>query len=262
MEFEVIRNDICNMKVDAVVLPTNPYLKEGNGTSTAIFERAGRRALTKACKESLKRYQYVGVGTAIPTLGFNLDAKYIIHAVTPKWKDGKSGEYGKLSSAYLSSLKLADIMGCDSIAIPLLAAGSNRFDLDSAITIAFESIGNYETSNKLDKVYLVVYGMRATDKIRQMGIKMTEEIDQAYVLANNERVKKLGEKILDQGAEIAYKWGDYALEKAMAFLNDPHNLDVILKNGQEIAKKNGLDKIVGDAFQGKVKKLLKEEEKE
>ena len=68
MEFEVIRNDICNMKVDAIVLPANPLLEEGHGTSKAVFERAGRRNLTKACKESLKRYHYVKVGTAVPTL--------------------------------------------------------------------------------------------------------------------------------------------------------------------------------------------------
>ena len=246
------------MDVDAIVLPANPLLEEGHGTSKAIFERAGRRNLTKACKESLKRYRYVKVGTAVPTLGFRLDAKYIIHAVTPKWKDGKSGEYGKLSSAYLSSLKLADIMDCESIAIPLLAAGNNKFDLDSALEIAFDSIKNYEALNKLNKVYLVVYSMWATDKIRQMGLEMTEVIDQAYVLANDEKVKPLGEKILDQGAEIAYKWGDYALEKAMVFLNNPQNLDVILKKGMEIAQDNGLEKIIGNVLKNAVDGMLKE----
>lgn len=258
MEFEVIRNDICKMKVNAIVLPANPLLEEGHGTSKAIFEKAGRRKLTKACKEIRKRYNYVRVGTAVPTLGFNLDAKYIIHAVTPKWKDGNSGEYGKLSSAYLSSLELADIMGCESMAFPLLAAGNNRFELDSAIKIAIDSISNYEATNKLNKVFLVVYGMRATDKIKKMGIEMTELIDQAYVLANNERVQPLGEKILDKGGEIACKWGDYALEKAMNFLDNPKNLDVILKKGNDIALQNGLDKIAGDALRGVVEGVVKE----
>lgn len=261
MEFEVIRNDICNMKVDAIVLPANPLLEEGHGTSKAIFERAGRRKLAKACKESLKRYHYVKVGTAVPTLGFNLDAKYIIHAVTPKWKGGNSGEYGKLSSAYLSSLKLADIMGCESIAIPLLAAGNNHFNIDSALKIAFESIKDYAATNTLTKVFLVVYGMRATDRIRQMGIEMTEMIDQAYVLGKNERVKPIGEKILEQGADIAQKWGDYAMEKAMVFLNNPQNLDGILEAGKKIAQNNGLDEILGNALTKAVVDLIKEDDK-
>lgn len=259
MEFEVIRNDICNMKVDAIVLPANPLLEEGHGTSTAIFERAGRRNLTKACKESLKRYHYVKVGTAVPTLAFNLDAKYIIHAVTPKWAGGIKGEYGKLSSAYLSSLKLADIMGCESIAIPLLAAGNNNFNLDSALKIAFDSIEDYVATNTLTKVFLVVYGMRATDRIRQMGIEMTEIIDQAYVLGKNERVKPLGEKIINRGAEIAQKWGDYAIDKAMAFLNNPQNLDIILEEGKKIAQKNDLEGIIGNALKNAVVELIKED---
>ena len=258
MEFEVIRNDICNMNVDAIVLPANPMLEEGNGTSKAIFERAGRKKLTKACKERLKRYNSVRVGTAVPTLGFDLEAKYIIHAVTPKWEGGNSGEYGKLSSAYLSSLKLADIMGCESIAIPLLSAGNNNFNLDSAIKIAFESIKDYVATNTLSKVFLVVYGMRATDRIKQMGIEMTEMIDQAYVLGNDEMVKPLAEKILDQAAEIAQKWGDYAMEKAMAFLNNPQNLDVIMEKGKKIALENGLDNILGYALKKKVEGKVKE----
>ena len=101
--------------------------------------------------------------------------------------------------------------------------------------------------------------MRATDKIKQMGIEMTEMIDQAYVLGKDESVKTLGEKILEQGADIAYKWGDYALDKAMVFLNNPQNLDVALKKGMEIAPKSGLEKIIGGAIKGAVEELIKKD---
>lgn len=46
MEFQIIRNDVSIMAVDAIVLPANKQLHEGSGTSKAIFERAGR----KICK--------------------------------------------------------------------------------------------------------------------------------------------------------------------------------------------------------------------
>jgi len=49
MKFEIIRNDITNMNVDAIVLPANSKLKEGTGTSNAIFEKAGRKELVNAC---------------------------------------------------------------------------------------------------------------------------------------------------------------------------------------------------------------------
>ena len=252
MEFEVIRNDISNMEVDAIVLPANSLLEEGSGTSKAIFERAGRRKLKKACKEILKRYHSVNEGTAVPTLGFELGAKYIIHAVTPKWMGGTNGEYGKLSSAYLSSLKIADMMDCTSIAIPLLSSGNNGFILDSALKIAIESIKSYEASNKLESVFLVIYGMHATDMCRRIGLNITEVIDQAYVLGKDERVRNTGEKILEHSADIAQKWGDYALDKAMVFLNNPSNLDLILEKGKTVAERNHLDKVIDNAIQKKL----------
>lgn len=50
MQFEITRNDITNMAVDAIVLPANLRLREGSGTSKAVFEKAGRKELEKACK--------------------------------------------------------------------------------------------------------------------------------------------------------------------------------------------------------------------
>lgn len=257
MDYEVIRNDIVNMKVDAIVLPANPLLEEGNGTSTAIYEKAGRWDLNKACKKIIKRYKRVRVGTAVPTLGFNTDAKYIIHAVTPKWRGGGNNEYEKLSSAYYSSLELADLMDCKSIAIPLLSAGSNGFDIDTAIQVAFDSIKSFDPINSLEKVYLLVYGMRATSKIKQLGINMTEEIDQTYVLGKDEQVKAIGEVIVEHGADIAHKWGDYALDRAMEFINDPHNLDKLVKIGAQIFTKESVDAILKGALDKAVKNLVK-----
>lgn len=257
MNYEVIRNDITNMKVDAIVLPANPFLEEGNGTSTAIFGCAGRRELNKACKKILKQYHRVRVGTAVPTLGFNSEAKYIIHAVTPKWRGGNNREYEKLSSAYYSSLELADLMDCKSLAIPLLSAGNNGFDINTAIQVAFDSIKTFEPVNSLEKVYLVVYGMRATNKMKQLNVEMNEVIDQAYILGKDERVKTIGEVIADQGVEIAQKWGDYALDRAMNFLNDPRNLDVLIKIGEQVVKEKKVDAILKSALKMAVNELLK-----
>lgn len=110
MQFEVVKTNIVNIVADAIVLPANKSLKEGSGTSRAIFEAAGRKALTKACD----KIKHCETGNAVPTLAFDLSAKYIIHAVVPRWVEGESGEYDLLSSAYLSSLNIADIMGCES----------------------------------------------------------------------------------------------------------------------------------------------------
>lgn len=92
MQFEVVRNDITNMAVDAIVLPANLKFREGSGTSKAIFEKAGRKELEKDCKGALKKYRQIYLGGAIPTLAYNLDAKLIIHSNVPKWVDGEHQE--------------------------------------------------------------------------------------------------------------------------------------------------------------------------
>ena len=121
MKFEIIKANIVDVVSDAIVLPANEALKEGSGTSKAIFNAAGRKELTQACE----KLGHCNIGSAIPTLAYNLSSKYIIHAVVPKWIDGQHSEYDLLSSTYLASLNIAEVMGCESIAFPLLASGNN-----------------------------------------------------------------------------------------------------------------------------------------
>lgn len=176
MELQVVKGDITSMKVDAVVLPANTALKEGSGASQAIFEKAGRKELTAACKQLAP----VEVGSAIATPAYNLSAQYILHAVVPKWQGGGKNEYALLSSAYLSCLSVADAMGCESIAFPLLAAGNNGFNMKLAAKIAQESILNYTAGNTLKTVFLVVYNEAAKVIMVGMGIPVAPTIPAGY----------------------------------------------------------------------------------
>lgn len=227
MKYFIIRNDITEMQTDAIVLPANSSLHEGSGASTAIYEKAGRNELRKACAQ----YGKVPTGMSVPTLGYNLDAKYIIHTVVPKWKDGKHDEYGFLSAAYLSALAMADDIGCTSIAFPLLASGNNGFDLKTAFEIADTSIHSYDAANHLEKVYLVVYGMRAVKMIKEMHIPVEERIDQAYVLAKDERYKNGLERSVEYSAQKAAELASIAKE----WLKDKDNQKMVVNEGLKIA---------------------------
>ena len=248
MNFLIIRNDITNMKTDAIVLPANTMLKEGSGTSKAIFEKAGRAQLEKACNEFLMKYKRVHIGDAVVTLGFNLDAKYIIHAVLPKWIDGDHDEYALLSTAYLSALYWADTIGCESIAFPLLASGNNRFNLGLAFEIAKESISSFEPKHKLKDVYLVMYGARAVALARENGFDVEEMIDSRYVLGNDETYKNKGQRAVDEIMRAAGKASGvvakYALlfakdgaDMAQEYLDNEENRKKLIKKGAEIATK-------------------------
>jgi len=199
MKFEIVRNDIVNMEVDAIVLPANTKLHEGSGVSKHIFEKAGRKNLEKACKKIGK----AEVGTAVPTVGYDLDADYIIHAVVPKWIDGTHNEYQYLSAAYLSALYLANEIGCTSLAFPLLAAGNQGFDEELAFEIAQRSIELFEPDYRLEKVYLVVYNKEVMTMLRNRNIIVEEFIDEKYVLLNDQKYQAPAERALEKGKAIA-----------------------------------------------------------
>ena len=231
MEFYVVQNDITKMKVDAIVLPANEKLKEGSGTSKAIFEKAGRKELTKACAE----IRTCKTGDAVPTLGFKLDANYIIHAVVPKWIDGDHQEYDYLSATYLSALNVAEIMNCESIAFTLLAAGNNGFDLGLAFEIAKTSIETFEGVN-LKEVILVVYGDNVATFVRGKGVKVQNLQEIAGVdekkAAQKLRLKQLGV----EGKDVAAKIFEEQMAKAINYLKDEENREKVIQTGIQIAK--------------------------
>lgn len=231
MDFIVIKTNIINVAADAIVLPANENLKEGRGTSRAIFEAAGRKELTKACS----KIGTCNIGCSVPTLAYKLKAKYIVHSVVPQWVDGNHYEYDLLSAAYLSALNIADIMGCNSIAFPVLASGNNGFDKELAVHIAKETIGQFSGVN-LKKVVLVVYGDDMEDLMKSLGYSV---MIIPKGIGDEERKaehKAKAERLLAEGKEIAQKTLEDHIEKAIVWLKDEKHRDEVIKYGIRIAK--------------------------
>lgn len=122
MPFEIVRNDITQMRMDAIVNTVNPRPVIGSGVDAGIHRAAGSELLT--AREKIGR---IGVGEAAITPGFDLNAKYVIHTVGPVWRGGLLGERKLLRSCYESSLALALENGCESIAFPLISTGNYGF---------------------------------------------------------------------------------------------------------------------------------------
>jgi len=80
----------------------------------------------------------------------------------------------------LASLNVADVMGCESIAFPLLASGNNGFDKELAIRIAKESIEQF-SGERLKKVYLVVFEDRVEILVRMQGFDVTIPPEQVAI---------------------------------------------------------------------------------
>lgn len=175
MPFEIVRNDITQMAVDAIVNTANPRPVIGAGTDSRIHEVAG--------PELLKARQIVGridAGHAAITPAYKLNANYVIHTVGPLWLDGKHDEERLLRSCYDNSLRLALENGCQSIAFPLISTGNYGFPRDKALQVAISAFSAFLLENEM-QIYLVVYdrtSFRLSEKLFQ-GV--ASYIDENYV---------------------------------------------------------------------------------
>ena len=176
MPFKIIRNDITRIEADAIVNTANPEPRYAGGTDAAIYKAAGAEDLL-AERRKIGR---IAPGEAAVTSAFRLPAKYIIHTVGPEWIDGRHGEYDILRSCYRKSLHLADQLGCESIAFPLIATGVYGFPKDQALEIALSVIREYLEGSDLD-VILVVFGRGSYQIAAGLTERIEEYIDENYV---------------------------------------------------------------------------------
>ena len=176
MPLTVVRNDITKVEADAVVNTANPKPVVGGGTDNAIYEAAGRDSLLKARKSIGDIYP----GEAVYTSAFRLPAKYIIHTVGPEWVGGHHGEAAILRSCYENSLRIANELGCKSVAFPLLATGVNGFPRDKAIDIATRTFYSFLENNDME-IILVIFDKESFKISGQRFADITAYIAQNYV---------------------------------------------------------------------------------
>lgn len=175
MPFEIVRNDIVNMKVDAIVNTANPRPIIGAGTDKAVHDKAGARLLL-----ARKEIGNIAVGEAAITPAFDLDANYVIHTAGPIWKDGRSGEEELLASCFRNSLDIAKKKACESIAFPLISTGSYGFPKPLALQIAVREISSFLMENEM-QVYLVVFEKQSFELSEKLFKSVSSYIDANYV---------------------------------------------------------------------------------
>lgn len=150
IKIEIVMEDITEQSCDAIVNAANPNLQEGLGVCGAIFHKAGSYELQRECNTLAP----IKTGEAVITKGYNLQAKYIIHAVGPRYRDDSSAIY--LHNAYVNSLKVAEKNHLKSIAFPSISTGIFGYPLEKAVKIALNAITTFEY-NSLEIVKIVCF---------------------------------------------------------------------------------------------------------
>ena len=156
VDIKVNLGDITQSHTEAIVNAANAELLPGGGVCGAIFKAAGPD-LIRACQE----LRSCATGQAVVTPGFNLHAKFILHAVGPIWHGGHYQEDKLLRSCYLQCLKLADEHSISSVAFPAISTGIYAYPLIAATEIAVQTISTADTQVNL--IEFVCFDQRTYD---------------------------------------------------------------------------------------------------
>jgi O-acetyl-ADP-ribose deacetylase (regulator of RNase III) len=156
-QISILKGDITQIVVDAIINAANTSLLGGGGVDGAIHRRGGAAILAE-CQKIRAKQGGCAVGEAVITTAGNLPAKYVIHTVGPTWLNGEKNEPILLENAYRNSFKLADHLGLKTIAFPNISTGIYRFPKQLAAQIAFKVINDeLKQSQSVQEVIFVCF---------------------------------------------------------------------------------------------------------
>lgn len=189
MPFSIERNDLAHMDVDAVVVAANEELQITGGVGADVANAAGFALVQRACDE----IGFCPTGSAVATPGFDLHATTIVHAVGPIWQGGDEGESEVLRATYASALRCCKDANAQSLAMPLISAGTYGFPSEVSFRIAMEEIRTFLEENDID-IRLVLFNRSAVKAAVSSYGEIAEYIDDHYV---DERATERYERYLE-----------------------------------------------------------------
>ena len=137
---EIVEADIARLDVDAIVNAANSSLAGGGGVDYAVHRAAGRELAAAAMA-----FAPCQAGSAVLTPGFELPARWVIHAVGPRWRGGLEGERETLRATYDRSFEIARSQKeIRSIAFPAISTGAYGFPKEPAAEIALSAMRENE----------------------------------------------------------------------------------------------------------------------
>jgi O-acetyl-ADP-ribose deacetylase (regulator of RNase III) len=163
----VLQADITTLAVDAIVNAANQSLLGGGGVDGAIHRAAGPELLAEC-----RGLGGCPTGEVRITQGDRLPARYVIHAVGPRYRDGRHGEPELLAGCYRNGLALAVAHGVRTIAFPAISCGIYGYPITDAARIAVETVSEFLASDAtVEQVVFACFGADVLAAFREVVLR-------------------------------------------------------------------------------------------
>ena len=185
MKIHIVKSNILELQVDAIVSPANRYLSAGGGLSGKIFRSAGEEIIreVKGIKEELDS-GILKIGSCVSTGAYKLPQKYVIHTVGPNImnykhitsEEEKFNEVSKLLYlCYKNSFEKANSLNCKSIAYPSISTGSYGVDVGITVQVVKYFLDNLPKETTVEEIYIVLFDDKTYDLFKDTLSEYVEE---------------------------------------------------------------------------------------
>jgi O-acetyl-ADP-ribose deacetylase len=155
---EVVQQDVTRLEVDAIANAANTQLMHGGGVAGAIQRAAGQ-----ALEEESRAKAPIGLGEAVETTAGEMPSRWVIHAATMELGGPSSAEI--IERATRSTLRVAEELGCESLALVAFGTGVGGFPLDEAAALMVGVAREHEGG--LERIVFAVHGDEAELAFRE-----------------------------------------------------------------------------------------------
>ena len=139
---QLLKGDITKIRVDAIVNAANSALAGGGGVDGAIH-RAGGGEIMRELDAIREKEGGCPTGSAAVTGAGLLPARYVFHAVGPRYRDGRHGESDLLKSCYATCLQLAAERDVKTMSFPSISTGMYGYPIEEAAEIAVGTVADW-----------------------------------------------------------------------------------------------------------------------